>query len=73
MADKKATKIVRGYSLSPENLKWLRGKALEDADKKLEGRVSVSETLDVLLTQAREDELRDARILAKVKSSVKAA
>jgi len=71
-AKKKETKIVRGYSLSPVNVKWLKEKAVGQMIL-AEDYVSVSEALDVLLTQAREDELRDARILAKVKSSVKAA
>lgn len=53
MAD---TKIVRGYSLSAANLAWLRSKALEEAGQKPEGRVSVSETLDGILTEAREKE-----------------
>lgn len=52
MAD---TKIVRGYSLSPVNLNWLTAQALKNAVR--EGKIkSVSETLDDMLTEAREKE-----------------
>jgi len=49
MAD---TKIVRGYSLSAENIRWLREQTLKKAEQT--GKMSVSDTLDGMLTEARE-------------------
>lgn len=53
-------KIVRGYSLKAENLKWLVGKAAEKMAQ-TDRAVSVSGVLDEVIERAREEEAREKR------------
>jgi len=62
MAD---TKIVRGYSLSAANIRWLREQTLKKAVQT--GKMSVSDTLDGMLTEAREKDAEGGKQKAEGK------
>lgn len=60
----KENKVVRGFSLSKENIEWIVERALGLSTPG--ARVSDSQFLDNLISRAREEQERAKRILKQV-------
>lgn len=61
MAETKENKVVRGWSLSEENIRWLNARAF--ALSTVERKISGSQFLDNLIAAKRDEHERAARIM----------